>query len=207
MEYLVLLGLLLVLGYIMGIVGFFRATSARAEIRALHAKIAELTASQTAGGQNTAIPGAEAAPFQTPAPETFEPRLETADAILGSPTPESTTPESPAPPRDLESLLTGTGDLQRDAYFFYRGAQLFAVRMGKWKAHFFTQPGYGAPKPEPHDPPLLFDLQSDPGESFHVAAHHPDVVTQLVAAVERHRANLQPAPTQLEAVVADPPKN
>ena len=108
---------------------------------------------------------------------------------------------------NIMPLLTGTGDLQRDAYFFYRGAQLFAVRMGKWKAHFLTQPGYGAPKPEPHDPPLLFDLQSDPGESFDVAAQHPDVLTPLVAAVERHRANLQPAPTQLEAVVADPPKN
>lgn len=100
---------------------------------------------------------------------------------------------------DILPLLTGSGAVPREAYFFYRGAQLFAVRMGKWKAHFATQPGYGTPNPTRHDPPLLFDLHADPGESFNVAAQNREVLAQLTAATERHRENLEPAPTQLTA--------
>ncbi len=103
---------------------------------------------------------------------------------------------------DITPLLTASGTVKRDAYLYYRGAQLFAARLGKWKAHYFTQPAYGTPKPEAHEPPLLFDLAADPGESFNVAAEHPEVLREIAAAVERHRAQLQPAPTQLEAVVA-----
>ena len=33
-------------------------------------------------------------------------------------------------------------------YFFYRGTELFACRLGEWKAHFRTQSGYGQPKAE-----------------------------------------------------------
>jgi arylsulfatase A-like enzyme len=99
-------------------------------------------------------------------------------------------------------LLTGAGTVQRDAYMFYRGTRLFAVRLGRWKAHYFTQTGYGTPEPDAHTPPLLFDVQADPGENKNVAAQHPDVLAQIAAAVEKHRANLRPAPTQLEAVVA-----
>ncbi len=101
-------------------------------------------------------------------------------------------------------LLTATGTVTREPYFFYRGATLFAVRSGQWKAHFLTQPGYGTPAPEVHNPPLLFDLQADPGESHNVAARHPDIVQKLTAAVEKHRAALKAAPTQLEATVAPP---
>ena len=103
---------------------------------------------------------------------------------------------------DITPLLTASGTVERDAYFYYRGTQLFAARLGKWKAHYLTQPGYGTPQTTPRDPPLLFDLHADPGESFNVAAQHPDVLQQIAASVARHRAQLQPAPTQLEAVVA-----
>jgi len=103
---------------------------------------------------------------------------------------------------DITPLLTATGTVKRDGYFYYRGPTLFAVRLGKWKAHYLTQAGYFQPKPEPRDPPLLFDLSADPGESFNVAAEHPDVLRDIAAAVERHRANLQPAPTQHEATIA-----
>lgn len=102
---------------------------------------------------------------------------------------------------DILPLLTSSGSVSRDGYFYYRGARLFAARVGKWKAHYFTQPGYGTPKPEAHEPPLLFDLNSDPGEAYNVAAEHPEVLAQIAAAVERHRAKLVPANSQLEAVV------
>ena len=102
---------------------------------------------------------------------------------------------------DITPLLTATGPVQRGAYLYYRGTTLFAARLGKWKAHYLTQPGYFTPKPEAHDPPLLFDLQADPGESFDVAAAHPEVIADLAKEVERHRATIIPVETQLEATV------
>jgi arylsulfatase A-like enzyme len=106
---------------------------------------------------------------------------------------------------DILPLLTGSGTVKRDGYFYYRGTQLFAARLGNWKAHYYTQPGYGTPKPEAHDPPLLFDVHIDPGENVNVAARHPEVLAEIVAAVARHRATVKPAPTQLEATTAKAP--
>lgn len=101
---------------------------------------------------------------------------------------------------DILPLLTGAGPVKREPFFFYRGSTLFAVRAGQWKAHYLTQPAYGTPRAEAHDPPLLFNVPADPGERFNVAAQHPEVLTDLASAVTKHRAALQPAATQLEAV-------
>lgn len=105
---------------------------------------------------------------------------------------------------DITPLLTAAGTVKRDAYLYYRGSSLFAARLGKWKVHYFTQPAYGQPKPEPHAPPLLFDLQADPGESFNVAAQHPEVLAEIQAAVDRHVAGVKPVPSQLLEVVPKP---
>lgn len=102
---------------------------------------------------------------------------------------------------DISPLLAGSGPVQRDAYLYYRGTQLFAARLGQWKAHFLTQPSYGPAKPEAHLPPLLFDLSADPGETTDVAAQHADVVARISAAVERHHAGVRSVTNQLEAVV------
>jgi arylsulfatase A-like enzyme len=110
--------------------------------------------------------------------------------------------DRPIDGREITPLLTASGTLEREAYFYYRGTQLFAARLGKWKAHYLTQSGYGTPQPTVHDPPLLFDLHADPGESSNVAEQHPDVIQQIGASVARHRERVQAAPTQLEAVVA-----
>ncbi len=89
-----------------------------------------------------------------------------------------------------------------EVFCYYRGTELFAARLGSWKAHFITQPAYGAPKPEPHDPPLLFNLEADPGESFDVAAEHADVIEKIKAAVEKHKATVKPVKNQLVETVA-----
>jgi arylsulfatase A len=104
---------------------------------------------------------------------------------------------------DIRPLLFGTGDVARGAYFYYRGTRLFAARKGEFKAHYFTQRGYTQPKPDPHDPPLLFDLGSDPGESFDVAKDHPEALAEIAQAVERHKATVIPVKNQLEAVVSE----
>ncbi|MEO6788101.1 MAG: hypothetical protein ABI318_18400, partial [Chthoniobacteraceae bacterium] len=118
--------------------------------------------------------------------------------------------------RPTDAYITGAGESLRlpgqsefppgaqvrNVFCYYRGTQLFAARLGKWKAHYFTQTGYGQPKPDPHDPPLLFDLDADPGESFNVADAHPDVIAEINAAVEKHRATVKPVKNQLVETVA-----
>ena len=93
---------------------------------------------------------------------------------------------------DLVPLLTAQADEgPRDAVFTYRNAELFAARVGRWKAHYVTQAGYGKEPPMRHDPPLLFDLYADPSESWSVAAQHPDVLRRIADRVAAHRASLE----------------
>jgi arylsulfatase A len=107
---------------------------------------------------------------------------------------------------DIRPLLFGTGTVERDAYFYYRGTRLMAVRQGDYKGHFMTQAGYFQPKEDKHEPPLLFNLRTDPGESFNISTNHPAVMANIAKAVERHQAALKPAPSQLVEVVPVPEK-
>ncbi|MBM3882544.1 MAG: hypothetical protein FJ387_22945 [Verrucomicrobia bacterium] len=102
---------------------------------------------------------------------------------------------------DMAPLLFGTGPSLRESFGYYRGAQLYALRQGPFKAHFTTRSAYGSDPPEPHDPPLLFHLGHDPSEQFNVAAAHPEVLATIAEAVQTHQASLTPAPSQLEAIL------
>lgn len=101
---------------------------------------------------------------------------------------------------DIRPLLFGTGTVTREAYFYYRGTRLMAARSGDFKAHYMTQSAYGQPKHEEHTPPLLFNLRVDPSETHNVATNNPAVLGQIAQAVEKHKAALQPAPSQLVEV-------
>jgi len=60
-----------------------------------------------------------------------------------------------------------------------------------------TKSEYG-PDPEvAHDPPLLFNLDEDPGESFDVAARHPDIIAALRRIAAEHARTLVPVENQL----------
>jgi arylsulfatase A len=96
---------------------------------------------------------------------------------------------------DLAPVLQGK-PLPERPFFYYRKDQLAACRLGNFKLHFFTQNGYGQPKPDLHDPPLLFNVAHDAGEKFNVAAKHPEVVAKIRAAIDAHRANLTPGKPQ-----------
>jgi arylsulfatase A-like enzyme len=99
---------------------------------------------------------------------------------------------------DLAPLVFESQPLPRRPYFYYRGDQLFACRLGEWKAHFRTQTGYGQPNAEVHDPPLLFHLGRDPSEKRNVADSHADVLAEIQQAVSRHRAGVTPGEPQLQ---------
>ena len=99
---------------------------------------------------------------------------------------------------DLSGTLFGKSDSPRNEVFYYRGDELFAVRVGNFKAHFKTQPAYFAPKETTHNPPLLYDLAADPGEKYDVAAEHPEIVERLTDFAERHRQGVTPVKNQLQ---------
>ena len=102
---------------------------------------------------------------------------------------------------DMAPLFFGTGAMQREPFFYYRGTQLYAARLGPWKVNFITRTGYGPDKAQTNSPPLLFNVAQDAGEYFNVASNHLDTVASMEQAVEKHRATIVPVKNQL----ADPP--
>lgn len=99
---------------------------------------------------------------------------------------------------DLAPVLFESEPLPERPFFYYRGNELFACRLGEWKAHFRTQTGYGQAQAEAHEPPLLFHLGRDPSEKRDVASAHPAVLARIQEAVNRHEAGMTRGAPQLE---------
>ena len=98
---------------------------------------------------------------------------------------------------DLSRTLLEQGPSGRDSMIYYRGEDVWAVRKGVWKAHFRTRSGYRRDPVVRHDPPALYHLEHDPSERHDVAKDHPDVIAELVALVEAHKASVKPVENQL----------
>jgi arylsulfatase A-like enzyme len=94
---------------------------------------------------------------------------------------------------DLRAPLTGRGPSPRHVLFYYWDNELRAIRKDAYKAHFITSGAYGeGEKRTEHDPPLLFNLNEDPGERHDIAGRHPDVVADLLREVQAHRKTVKP---------------
>lgn len=117
----------------------------------------------------------------------------TAMALASAPMPAGVTYDGV----DLGPLLFQGQPLAERPFFYYRGTEIFACRLGEWKAHFRTQTGYGQPVPETHEPPVLFHLGLDPSEKRNVADQQPDILQQIQTIVDEHRDNLVPGEPQL----------
>ena len=102
---------------------------------------------------------------------------------------------------DLAPLLFGGGMVERDVFLYYRGTEVYAARLGKWKAHFRSRSGYGTDAVVVHDPPLLFHLGEDPGERWDRAGEQPEVVKKIREAVAKKTAAVTVGVSQLEATV------
>lgn len=113
---------------------------------------------------------------------------------------------------DLSPLLRGTGKSGRETVFYYRGQQIYAVRKGDYKAHFITQLEYGNPTAHPVtqppiplensptvlETPLLYNVAVDPGERLNIADDHPEIIAEIRAVMEAHKAGVVPVENQLE---------
>jgi arylsulfatase A-like enzyme len=99
---------------------------------------------------------------------------------------------------DLSQTLLENAPSPRDHMFFYRGPELFAVRLNQYKAHFITQGEYGQfGEKEVHETPILYNLSEDPSEAFDIAENHPEVLEKINTLVEQHREKMVPGKDQL----------
>lgn len=99
---------------------------------------------------------------------------------------------------DLSATLLEGAESPRQSILYYRGPELYAARLGDFKAHYITQGEYGQfGGREEHETPLLYNLSHDPSEQYNIAAEHPDVLRDIEAMVAEHRANLRIGEDQL----------
>jgi arylsulfatase A-like enzyme len=118
--------------------------------------------------------------------------------------------------RDIWPLLSGAPGARtpHEAFYYYWGRELQAVRSGPWKLHF----PHTWPKPSPPGRDgrpgryaqfeigrALFNLESDLGETRDLAAGHPDVVRRLETLAEIARADLGDSATKREGSGVRPP--
>ena len=85
--------------------------------------------------------------------------------------------------KDISKILTGEStESPHEAWYYYKGSTLTAVRSGKWKLGLKPQSiGMGfRDQPEDIRKPLrLYDLDEDIGETTDLAAEKPEVVARL----------------------------
>ncbi len=92
---------------------------------------------------------------------------------------------------DVSDVLFENAPGREPRIFLWIRQQLRAYRRGPWKLHVVTNyPANGTRKTTIHDPPLLFNVEEDPGERFDVAAEHPDIVRRMLAEMEAHRVEI-----------------
>ncbi|WP_337189265.1 sulfatase-like hydrolase/transferase [Phenylobacterium sp.] len=101
------------------------------------------------------------------------------------------------PPADLELdgvdlsalLTTGEGDGHEEILLFDNN-QVGGLRTARWK---LVARSYYRRFDIPLDAlPLLFDMQADPGETYSVAARHPEVLADMRDRLARARAKYEP---------------
>lgn len=100
---------------------------------------------------------------------------------------------------DLTGVLTQGEESAREKMFYYHGTHLFAARKGDYKLYYYQNNPEGYPaRIKKLDKYQLFNVQRDPSERFDVADKHPEIIKEIEAVVEEHKAGLQPIENQLE---------
>ena len=97
---------------------------------------------------------------------------------------------------DLSETLLRKKESQRDEMFFYKGDELFAVRLGDFKLHLKTTDWFKEPKK--HNQPLLFNLNIDPSEKFNISSKNPEKVKEILELIKVHNLRLVRGKNQLD---------
>ena len=94
---------------------------------------------------------------------------------------------------DIRQMLTGErADVERDVFLYFDSVYLQCARLGRWKLHMarYNTRAWSPLPPRgrvnlPLPRPELYDVVSDPQESYDCARSHPDIVADIRARVER----------------------
>lgn len=93
---------------------------------------------------------------------------------------------------DLWPLLTGEAERVREEVVLFDNTHVAAIRTERWKyvvrSYYRT---YDIPLDQ-HGYPLLFDMTTDPGETYSLVSLNPEVAEEMKGRVERARAFYQP---------------
>ena len=108
------------------------------------------------------------------------------------------------PPKDrkldglsISKTLRG-GESPHEALYYYGGATLMAVRQGRYKYRdrkpiVYAVDPVSIPIWGPHGP-WLFDMQTDPDESYDVSLHRPEVAARLKSILDARNAEMAANP-------------
>jgi len=100
---------------------------------------------------------------------------------------------------DMSPVLFEHSQSVRHHFAYYRGTQIFALRMGAFKAHFMTKSAYGRDPIETHDRPLIYNLQADPSERFDLGESRPELVAAFENLKVHYLNEVEVAPSRLES--------
>lgn len=96
---------------------------------------------------------------------------------------------------DLSDALLSASPSPRTMLAYYRGGELRAFRQGSYKLHLISEGAYRQPPLRTeHENPVLHHLPSDPSERFDIAARHPEVVADILRAIDEHKAAMTEKP-------------
>jgi arylsulfatase A len=133
--------------------------------------------------------------------------IQTALAIAGEKNPAAAIKQPLDGKNALPFLLGQTQQVPENLYLFFDREFLQTARWGRWKIHVarWNIPRYTAASGQQKNlklaKPELFDMTLDAGESFNVAARHPEIVKQLqariAAALKTFPAEIQQANQEL----------
>ena len=99
---------------------------------------------------------------------------------------------------DLTGTLLENETSPREGILYYRGSELYAARVGDYKAHYITQGAYGMfGDKEVHAVPILYNLNHDPSEKYNIAEDHPEIIEEINEFVQEHQENLVRGKDQL----------
>ena len=97
---------------------------------------------------------------------------------------------------DLSKTLFEGKESVRNEMFFYKGDELFAVRLGDYKLHLKTT--NSLKETVKHTPPLLFNLKIDPSESINISNQNRDKVEEILKLIEDHNSKMIKGEDQLK---------
>jgi arylsulfatase A-like enzyme len=99
--------------------------------------------------------------------------------------------------RSLTSYLRGDTGSPRSVHYYFRGAEVFAVRSGEWKLHLMKMrqgPKGRYTTPTLCEPLELYNLDQDPGETRNLQADHPEVVARVADLGAEFEQSITPGP-------------